>query len=266
MRGTKLPEPVQPKAVLFSLGALCTYEHAGETAAAAFRQMVARFEVSGDASRKFGLFCSRFAQAARWYEAQRFYLQRDKLRDARAAGLRALGVEPTAADHQELDRIWFDGMARVPREGAYAAIERLQAAGIRVGIVSNADCDELQANLAGTRFGELADVVICSERVASCKPDPVIFYEALKGLGVRPAEAFFVGTSVEIDIRGAVVVGMRSVLLSGQTARWWEHAGDQPDFVLSTLNEVATLVTHPAPAGGPRVRRRAIAEPAVALR
>jgi putative hydrolase of the HAD superfamily len=260
----KLPEPVQPTAVLFSLGALCTYDHAGETAAAAFRHMVAHFGISGDASGKFGLFCSRFVQAARWYEAQRFYLQRDKLRDARAAGLRALGVAPTASDEHELDQIWLDRAARCPREGAYAAIDRLRAAGIKVAIVSNADCDEFEANLAGTRFPELADVLICSEQVASCKPDPVIYYTALKALGVRPAEAFFVGTSVEIDIRGALVVGMRSVLLSGQSGRWWDDTAAEPDFVLSTLSEVATLVTHPAPAGGPRVRRRDLSPSAAA--
>ncbi|MEX0784123.1 MAG: HAD family hydrolase [Dehalococcoidia bacterium] len=266
MRGVKLPEPVQPRAVVFSLGALCTYDRANEMAAAAFRAIVERFTVAGDASEKFGLFCSRFAQAARWYQSQRFYLQRDMLRDARAAGLRALGVQSTATDEHELDRLWFDCINRSmkPRPEAYALIECLRDAGVKVGIISNADCDEFSVNLAGTRFAELADVLICSEQAGSCKPDPMIFYEALKRLGVRPAEALYVGTTFELDVRGAVVVGMRSVLLSGQSPRWWDQPGVEPDFVVSTLSEVATLVTLPAPAGGPRVRRRASGQPVLA--
>jgi FMN phosphatase YigB (HAD superfamily) len=254
----KSPEPAEQKAVLFSLGALLGCEDASDAAAAAFQQVVVRFGIAGDTSRKFGLFCSRFAQAARWYEVQRFYLQRDRLRGARAAGVRALGVHLSLADQDELDAIWLASHAGTrPRPEAYALLERLRDSGLKVGIISNADCDEFEAKLAGTRFPQLADVLLCSEAAGSCKPDPVIYYEALKRLDVRPLEACLVGTSVETDIRGAAVVGMRSVLLSGRARHWWDQPDTQPATVVSTLNEVATLVTLPAPAGGPRVRRRA---------
>lgn len=268
MRGVKLPEPVEPRAVVFSLGALCTYDGADRLASMAFLAMVDRFGVSGDTAERFGLFCARFAQAARWYQGERFYLQRDMLQDARRAGLRALGVRVPAADERELDRIWRQVIAERmrPRAEAYDVLERVRRRGLRVGIIGNADCDEFGQSLDGTRFPELADVLLCSEEAGSCKPDPMIFYEALRRLEVRPCEALFVGTSLEVDIRGARLVGMRSVLLDGQSPRRWDQLDVAPDCVVSTLNEVTTLVTLPAPAGGPRVRRRAQSQPALAGR
>ncbi len=266
MRGVKLPEPVQPRAVVFSLGALCTYDGADRLASTAFLAMVDRFGVSGDTAERFGLFCARFAQAARWYQGQRFYLQRDMLQEARRAGLRALGVQASAADERELDRIWLQVIAERmrPRPEAYDVLERVRRAGLKVGIISNADCEEFTQNLEGTRFGELADVLLCSEQAGSCKPDPMIFYEALRRLRVRPAEAVLVGTSLELDIHGARLVGMRSVLLDGQSPRSWDPSGAEPEFVISTLSEVATLVTLPAPAGGPHVRCRATGQAVLA--
>ena len=259
MRKVSDPGPVATRAVVFSMGALCSCDRADALAATAFRHMLERFDVTGDARECFGLFTSRFSQVARWYQQKPFYLQREMLREARLAGLRALGVQPTGTGMDDLDTIWLEALSRSmhARPGAHALLRGLRADGLAIGITSNADCQEFRRTLESEGLEGLADSVLCSEEARSCKPDPVIFYEMLRRLDVRPSETLFVGTSPEVDVRGARVVGMRSALLATGSPRWWDSDGFAPDHLISTLNEVATLVTLPAPAGGPRVRRRA---------
>lgn len=87
----------------------------------------------------------------------------------------------------------------------------------RLGIVSN-----FYGNLtrvcedAGIRpfFG----VIVDSTRVGCRKPEPGIFRHALDELGVRPADATFVGDSRARDMAGARAVGMAHIWLAGEAA------------------------------------------------
>ncbi len=45
------------------------------------------------------------------------------------------------------------------------------------------------------------------------KPDPRIFHLAAERMGVRPADALYVGDIFEIDVEGARAAGMHAVLL-----------------------------------------------------
>jgi len=88
----------------------------------------------------------------------------------------------------------------------------------RLGIVSNfygnlaAVCDE-----CGMRG--FFSVIIDSAQVGCRKPDPRIFHMAVAALGVRPADAVFVGDSLSRDMAGARAVGMPHVWLVGETSR-----------------------------------------------
>ena len=82
----------------------------------------------------------------------------------------------------------------------------------RLGIVSNfygnlaTVCDEL-----GIR--SLFQAIVDSQAVGWKKPDPRIFRHALDELGVKPAEATFVGDSLSRDMAGARSVGMAHIWL-----------------------------------------------------
>src|SRR5688572_25998771 len=123
------------------------------------------------------------------------------LNDARTVGLRAMRLTSLARDLNDHGS-WGETHSREiePRTDAYETLEWLREAGLPIAIVSNTDSDQFVADLAGTRFAELADVAICSEQAESCLPDPMILYEAMGRLGVRPMEAYFVGTSLELDV------------------------------------------------------------------
>jgi len=93
-----------------------------------------------------------------------------------------------------------------------AVLQRLNGAGIRVGLISNSHrcLDSFKSHF------ELRDFIAASVSSADhgyMKPHPSIFRKVLEDLRVPPADAVMVGDSVSQDIEGALRAGMRAVLL-----------------------------------------------------
>jgi putative hydrolase of the HAD superfamily len=102
-------------------------------------------------------------------------------------------------------------------EHTHAALARLRAAGLRLGVVSNSDGRVEQA-LSAAGLREYFDVVIDSSIFGTEKPDPAIFRAALDALDVAPEEALYVGDLYEVDVVGAEAAGMDAVLLTPSRA------------------------------------------------
>jgi len=93
-------------------------------------------------------------------------------------------------------------------------LQALHAAGLRLGIVSNAAFLPRLMDQSVVRKG-LAPFLTSttwSSEVGRRKPDPAIFHAALARVDSRPEEALFVGDRLGEDILGARAVGMRAVL------------------------------------------------------
>jgi putative hydrolase of the HAD superfamily len=123
-----------------------------------------------------------------------------------AAPARAELVPRLRAHHRERN-LW-----RVPFSCARATLERLNAAGLRLGVVSNAD-GRAAAILAATGLAPSLDVIVDSHFEGVEKPDPEIFRRALARLGAAANETLFVGDIPSIDVVGARNAGLRPVLL-----------------------------------------------------
>lgn len=93
-----------------------------------------------------------------------------------------------------------------------AALSRLRAAGWRLGVVSNSD-GRVDDALAAAGLLKHFEVVIDSGLVGVEKPAPAIFHAALDRMGVRAAEALYVGDVYEVDVVGARAAGMGAILL-----------------------------------------------------
>jgi putative hydrolase of the HAD superfamily len=102
-------------------------------------------------------------------------------------------------------------------------LERLEAAGLALGVVSNFEewLERLLESLQVTRY---FDVRVISGVEGVEKPDPKIFLLALDRIGVEPQEAVYVGDSVHFDVEPATAVGMLGVLLD-RRSRYPDHAG-----------------------------------------
>jgi putative hydrolase of the HAD superfamily len=96
--------------------------------------------------------------------------------------------------------------------GTREALDRLRAAGLRLGVVSNSD-GRVEEALIAAGLRECFDVVLDSALVGVEKPDPTIFRAALGALGVVPVEALYVGDLYDVDVAGARAAGMEAALL-----------------------------------------------------
>ncbi len=176
------------------------------------------------------------------------FLHRDLFRDRVARTAERLGVTATA---DVLDQ--FDAENRqaivdhlVPRPDAVPVLTDLRNRGIYAAIVSNADEDYLNELVARHELGSLLVDWTSSEAAQSCKPDARIYEHALHKAARPAAETLFVGDSLEHDVAGAHLAGMRTVLIGdpGTKAPLSSglNAGIPPDHTVSSLFEVLTIV------------------------
>src|SRR5258708_7122367 len=94
-------------------------------------------------------------------------------------------------------------------------IAQLRSAGIRVGILSNLP-RPLGENLRATNFVDHFDHVTFSYELRLVKPDAAIYEDAIRGVGVPPAEALF------LDDRPENVEGARAAGLHAELFETWE--------------------------------------------
>lgn len=125
-----------------------------------------------------------------------------------------LGVRPPRA---ELDLAASDIFT--PIDASLDLVKRLQAAGHRLGILSNTNSIHWRFFLDG-RYPELIDcfeIKLGSFEVGSMKPDPVIYLSAIE-LAEVPAERVFFADDKPENVAGAKAVGIDAVQFTDTAA------------------------------------------------
>lgn len=97
-------------------------------------------------------------------------------------------------------------------------LEELKKRGKILGIVSNWD-SRLFGLCEGLGLKPYLNFILASAVVGFAKPNPKIFYEALKRACVLPREALHVGDSLEDDVGGAQKAGIQAVFLDRRGGR-----------------------------------------------
>ena len=110
------------------------------------------------------------------------------------------------ADHRECN-LW-----RVPLAGARETLASLRRAGLRTGVVSNADGRAERLLVEAGLAAEL-EVIVDSHYEGVEKPDPEIFRRALRRIGADAAQTAYVGDIVSIDVVGSRAAGLRPILM-----------------------------------------------------
>jgi len=103
-----------------------------------------------------------------------------------------------------------DGLQVVP--DAPAALGRLAARGILLGVISNWD-DRLGTILERKGLLPFFRTVVASTAVGRAKPDRRIFEFALREIGVEAGEAWHVGDDPNADALGAARAGLHALFL-----------------------------------------------------
>ena len=132
---------------------------------------------------------------------------------ARAAA--KLGLNLSASELQHLAQIWYQpiSLASTIDDGVHAMLGQLQAAGTRMGIVSNTIVPPhcLDQHLANEGLLQFFPVRVYSSEVHYRKPHPRIFELALKRIGVPAHRTLFIGDLLKADIAGAKNAGMHTI-------------------------------------------------------
>jgi len=102
----------------------------------------------------------------------------------------------------------------VPFLDVRPCLDRLEAAGLKLGVVTNGPYDLQCAKLDASELRGYFGAFLVSRQVGILKPDPRIFTLVLAELGARPEESVFVGDTPKTDIVGAHAAGMRAVWLN----------------------------------------------------
>lgn len=127
-------------------------------------------------------------------------------------------------------------LSRIPPENI-DAIERLRAAGLRLGLISNADTIEIAAWDASPLAGRF-DAEIFSCAVGCVKPEREIYETCLSALGLSGGECLFVGDGGSNELAGAKAMGMTTMFVSGMMAELW------PEQIASRLAVCDHHATH----------------------
>jgi len=129
-----------------------------------------------------------------------------------------------------------------PYPGVVEALQRLRAAGVKIGIITR-NCRACVENVL-QRHPLPYDVLLTRDDVARVKPDPAHLWQALEALAVAADRALMVGDH-RSDIECAVAAGCRGVGLqqTGTTAETFAAVGavacfaDVASFVQEFLGE-----------------------------
>jgi putative hydrolase of the HAD superfamily len=124
--------------------------------------------------------------------------------------------------------------------GAIETLDRLRAAGLRLGIITNGPSAVQRNKLAVLALTDRFDLVLIDTEFGHPKPDRRIFEHAAAGVGLSPAELLFIGDHVDLDTAGAQSAGWIGV---------WYNPRDEPlapgleapDYTVRSLAELLTL-------------------------
>ena len=237
------------RAVLFDLGGTLMYERATwEAINAHADEALTNYLREEGLELNLSTFPREFRKRLRHYFSQRekdllettySFVLRDVLNDK---GYRTV---PESTLRTALDRLFAITQTNwVLEDDALSTLEKLEADGYRMGLLSNAGDDQDVQQLA-RRFGiaRYFDFILTSAACSYRKPHRRIFELALSNWYFLPSEAVMVGDNLDADVRGAQSVGLFAIWLRRRAGeRTEDQRVIQPDATLSSLAELPAFL------------------------
>lgn len=125
-----------------------------------------------------------------------------------------------------------------PYTGTHDLLSHLKGS-VKLGLISNAyDAFEQRNRLDASGLADFFDQVIIAGEVGLAKPDPDIFILMSKRLCADTAECLFIGDSMQYDISGAKIAGMKTVLLDSKSSL----SDYEPDYRASDVQQLTRMM------------------------
>jgi 2-haloacid dehalogenase len=139
-------------------------------------------------------------------------------------------AEPILAEMQAL----------TPWPDAFDCLQTLHRGGHRLIALTNSSVEAAEGLIGKAKLRDFFELVLSTDEVRACKPDPRPYRMALARAGRKPSEAWMVAAH-GWDILGADAVGMRTVWIDRVEKRW-PFPGNPPDCVAADLAQVAGTI------------------------
>jgi putative hydrolase of the HAD superfamily len=120
----------------------------------------------------------------------------------------------------KLTRLWRDcDGRRVPRQDVKKVILELSKRGYLLGIIANTITEtEIPDWLESDGLTSYFKTVILSSKLGIRKPNPEIYWEAARRIGVEPAHCVYVGDNPVRDVEGAQLAGFGMMIILEEPA------------------------------------------------
>jgi len=146
----------------------------------------------------------------------------------------------------KLTRLWRDcDGRRVPRPDVSKVVLELSDRGYLLGIIANTITEtEIPDWLEADHLTDYFKTVVLSSKIGIRKPNPEIYWEAARRIGVESAKCVYVGDNLVRDVEGtqAANFGMSIILLEPETLKKEPPKGDiQPDRIIKELSELLDI-------------------------
>jgi HAD superfamily hydrolase (TIGR01662 family) len=145
-----------------------------------------------------------------------------------------------------LTRLWRDHDGRrVPRPDVKSTILELHQRGYILGIIANTITEtEIPDWMETDGVTQFFKAVVLSSKVALRKPNPEIYWEAARRVGVEPAKCAYVGDNPVRDVEGTQAAGFGMMILLEEPATLAKEppkAVVKPDFTIKTTSELLNI-------------------------
>lgn len=146
----------------------------------------------------------------------------------------------------KLTRLWRDKDGRrVPPPDTKPVIQELYRRGYKLGILANTITEtEIPDWLEEAQISQYFDAVILSSILKIKKPNPEIYWEAARKIGVEPAHCAYVGDNPKRDVVGTrkAGFGMVILMLSPEKLAKEPPSGENvPDHIIHQLGELLEI-------------------------
>ena len=155
-------------------------------------------------------------------------------------------VEQIAPLSGRLTRLWRDHDGRrVPRADVSDVVKELTRRGYLLGIIANTITEtEIPDWIETDGLTDYFKTVVLSSRVRIRKPNPEIYWEAARRIGVEPEKCAYVGDNPVRDVEGcrAAGYGMMIILLEPDTLKKEKPMQDMnPDYIIQTCSDLLDI-------------------------
>ena len=137
----------------------------------------------------------------------------------------------------KLTRLWRDRDGRrVPRQDVKSTVLELDRRGYILGIIANTITEtEIPDWMESDGLTKYFKAVVLSSKVALRKPNPEIYWEAARRVGVEPCKCAYVGDNPVRDVEGTQAAGFGMMILLMEPATLAKEpptAEVKPDYTI----------------------------------